>query len=245
MRVNNFSEVISVVGGKIKEVKLPHGIKKVDIIICDWMGNHLFYKCSLMKAFYARDKWLKSDGYMFPDRVTLYLAGINDAENRENTVDWWNHVYGFDMSPARPHVILQPHLSVVAPWQVTTSQTQLVEIDMYDDKRKIIEFENDFQLTCRRNDYIHGVTTYFSVEFIKVLKKSGFSTSPHNEPTHWKQSVFYFHNVLVVKKGELITGSMKITSHSKNKRELWAKIIMNFEGEMSTAHETNEYIIFG
>lgn len=35
---NRFSDVITILKGKVEEVELPHGIQKVDIIISEWMG---------------------------------------------------------------------------------------------------------------------------------------------------------------------------------------------------------------
>ena len=41
---------------------------QVDIIISEWMGYCLFYESMLDTVLYARDKWLKPGGLMFPDR---------------------------------------------------------------------------------------------------------------------------------------------------------------------------------
>ena len=47
----------------------------MDIIICEWMGNFLLSNSFLKKVIYARDKFLVRDGLIFPDKVTLYIAG--------------------------------------------------------------------------------------------------------------------------------------------------------------------------
>lgn len=51
---------------QVEEVELP--VEKVDIIISEWMGYCLFYESMLDTVLYARDKWLKEDGMLFPDR---------------------------------------------------------------------------------------------------------------------------------------------------------------------------------
>ena len=51
-------------------------VEKVDIIISEWMGYCLFYESMLETVLYARDKWLARDGMLFPDRATLFVAGI-------------------------------------------------------------------------------------------------------------------------------------------------------------------------
>ena len=51
-------------------------MEKVDIIISEWMGYCRFYESMLETVLYARDKWLARDGMLFPDRATLFVAGI-------------------------------------------------------------------------------------------------------------------------------------------------------------------------
>jgi protein arginine N-methyltransferase 1 len=46
------------------------------------MGYFLLYESMLDSVIYARDKYLNPDGLMFPERATLYLSSIEDAEYR-------------------------------------------------------------------------------------------------------------------------------------------------------------------
>ncbi|PNY00554.1 arginine N-methyltransferase, partial [Trifolium pratense] len=56
VEANGFSEVITVLKGKIEELELP--VPKVDIIISEWMGYFLLFENMLNSVLYARDKWL-------------------------------------------------------------------------------------------------------------------------------------------------------------------------------------------
>lgn len=38
VKINNFSDVITIIKGKIEEIELPPDIDKVDIIVSEWMG---------------------------------------------------------------------------------------------------------------------------------------------------------------------------------------------------------------
>ena len=59
---NNLSEKITIIKAKVEEVVLP--VEKVDIIISEWMGYFLLYESMLDTVLYARDKWLKPNGYV-------------------------------------------------------------------------------------------------------------------------------------------------------------------------------------
>lgn len=111
VEINKLDHIITIIKGKVEEVELPDGIEKVDIIISEWMGYCLFYESMLDTVLYARDKWLKEDGMLFPDRVTLFVIGIEDRQYKDEKINWWDDVYGFDMSPIRKVRIFQKSVS--------------------------------------------------------------------------------------------------------------------------------------
>ncbi len=55
-------------------------VMQVDIIISEWMGYFLLYESMLDTVLYARDKWLRPGGTLLPDRCSLYIVGIEDAD---------------------------------------------------------------------------------------------------------------------------------------------------------------------
>lgn len=119
---NRLDEIITIVKGKVEEVVLPDGIEKVDIIISEWMGYCLFYESMLDTVLFARDKWLTPDGLMFPDRATLFVCAIEDRQYKDEKINWWDDVYGFDMSSIRKVAISEPLVDVVDPKQVRFRQ---------------------------------------------------------------------------------------------------------------------------
>ena len=56
---------------------------QVDIIISEWMGYFLMYESMLDTVLYARDKWMAQGGIMMPDRCTMSLVAIEDADYRQ------------------------------------------------------------------------------------------------------------------------------------------------------------------
>ena len=41
------------------------------------------------------------DGMIFPDQATLYVTAIEDRQYKDDKINWWDNVYGFDMSCIR------------------------------------------------------------------------------------------------------------------------------------------------
>jgi len=238
---NHLDDVITVVRGKVEEVSLPSYIDKVDIIISEWMGYCLFYESMLDTVLYARDKWLKPDGLMFPDRATLFLCAIEDRQYKDEKINWWDNVYGFDMSCIRKVAISEPLVDVVDPKQVVTNACLLKEVDLYTVKKEDLAFTAPYHLLVRRNDYVQALVTFFNIEFTKCHKRTGFSTAPEAPYTHWKQTVFYFDDYLTVKKGEEIYGMFTMKPNVKNNRDLDFNVEIDFKGELSEMSETFHY----
>jgi len=77
--------VITLVKGKLEDVELP--IQEFDIIISEWMGYFLLYESMLDTVLLARDKYLKPNGMLFPDKATIYFAAIEDQEYKEEKIN--------------------------------------------------------------------------------------------------------------------------------------------------------------
>merc|ERR1711894_802889 len=239
---NHFGDVVTLLRGKVEEVTLPDGIEKVDVIISEWMGYCLFYETMLKTVLFARDKWLAPDGLIFPDRATLYVCAIEDRQYKDEKINWWDSVYGFDMSCIRKVAISEPLVDVVDPKQVVTNSCLIKEVDIYTVKEEDLDFKAPFHLQCRRNDYVQALVTFFNIEFSKCHKRTGFSTAPEAPYTHWKQTVFYFDQLdLTVKKGEELSGTFSVKPNQKNVRDLDFIVEVDFKGELSDMSECMTY----
>lgn len=241
VEANKLDHIITIVKGKVEEIELPQPLDSVDIIISEWMGYCLFYESMLDTVLYARDKWLKPGGLLFPDRCSLFITAIEDRQYKDEKINWWDDVYGFDMSSIRKVAISEPLVDVVDPKQVVTNACLVKEVDLYTVQKVDLEFSAPFHLQVRRNDYVQALVTFFNVEFTKCHKRVGFSTAPEAPYTHWKQTVFYFEDYMTVKKNEEIYGTFEMKPNPRNNRDLDFVIEIDFKGELGEVHEANRY----
>lgn len=222
------------------------GVNTISILYCKiYFISHfrycLFYESMLDTVLFARDKWLKKDGMLFPDRGTLFITAIEDRQYKDEKINWWDDVYGFDMSCIRKVAITEPLVDVVDPKQVASNSCLIKEVDLYTVQKMDLEFIAPFNLVIKRNDFVQALVTYFNIEFTKCHKRLGFSTSPEATYTHWKQTVFYLDDYLTVKKGEEINGVFKMKPNERNNRDLDFNIEIDFKGEHSELREINTY----
>ena len=129
-------------------------VSKVDIIISEWMGYCLFYESMLDTVLFAQDKWLVEGGLVFPDRATLYVCAIEDRFYKEEKFDFWDDVYGFDMSRIKKLSLTEPLVEHVDRQTVVTNNCLLKEFDIQHGKKEDIPFSSPFHLQIKRNDYV-------------------------------------------------------------------------------------------
>jgi len=238
---NKLEHVVTLIKGKVEEVELP--VDKVDVIISEWMGYCLLYESMLPTVLHARDKWLKPDGVILPDRAILNLVAIEDAEYKEDKINFWESVQGFDMRCIKKIAIQEPLVDVVDPKQVITTTARLISIDINTVKTEELSFKVPFRVVATRDDYCHAFVAYFDIEFGKCHKKIFFSTGPPSQYTHWKQTVFYLNDILSIKKGEEIRGEFSCKPNQKNPRDLDIVIEYKFNGAYETIETSQQYYL--
>lgn len=239
VKANNFSNVITVMKGKIEDIDLP--VSQVDIIISEWMGYFLLYENMLNTVLYARDKWLVPNGLVLPDKAALYLTAIEDAEYKEDKIEFWNNVYGFDMSCIRKQSMMEPLVDTVDQNQIVTNCQLLKTMNISKMTAGDASFTAPFKLVAERDDYIHALVAYFDVTFSVCHKMTGFSTGPKSRNTHWKQTVLYLEDVLTICQGESLVGSMTVAQNKKNPRDVDITLKYSLNGQRCIISRTQYY----
>ncbi|KAK2464328.1 hypothetical protein APHAL10511_003785 [Amanita phalloides] len=218
IEANGFKDKITLVKGKLEDTELP--IKEYDIIISEWMGYFLLYESMLDTVLLARDKYLKPGGLIFPDTATLYLAAIEDQDYKEEKINFWDNVYGFDYSCIKNIAIREPLVDTVELKSVVTDPCMIKHINLLTAKKEDLTFVAPFSLKVTRHDYIHAFLAWFDILFECTHKKTKFSTGPHAQYTHWKQTVFYTPSTVVAHEGDVIEGTLTCAPNQRNNRDL-------------------------
>eukprot|EP00804_Cyclotella_cryptica_P020542 CCRYP_003395-RA/>CCRYP_003395-RA protein AED:0.03 eAED:0.03 QI:153/1/1/1/1/1/4/3134/373 len=242
VETNGFGDKITLIKAKMEDVELP--VPYVDIIVSEWMGYFLLYESMLNTVLYARDKWLKKDGgVVFPDQAVLYICAIEDEQMKKERIDFWNDVYGFDMSALGEVALKEPVVDVVEPRAVVTNAAPILSIDIMKCKAEDLSFSSSFQLRPIRNDKVHAFVSYFECAFTRIDKPLGFSTSPWSTYTHWKQTIFYMTEAIYVQEGEELVGTVTCKPNQRNERDLNISISYKFEGQHSKYDGTTNYML--
>ena len=227
IKKNKMEDKITIIKSKVEEAELP--VDKVDIILSEWMGYFLLYESMLDCVLFARDKWLKKDGLMFPDRATMFLAGLEDKKYKHRKIDSWNNIFGFNMDCIKEVAIAEPLIDSCNEDYLISDTCKIFDIDLYKIKKEELDFMSGYQIIFNEDECFNGLVAWFNVSFNKVKNKVVLPTGPLDETTHWKQTVFYIEDDVYVKKGEKLWGNIAVIKDKKNFRFINIKISYHFD----------------
>lgn len=214
--------------GKAEEVELP---EKADIIISEWMGYALLYEAMLPSVIAIRDKYMKPEGKMYPRYSNIWLCPFSDPDYYNSRVGFWSkNLYGLDFTPLQQFAVKcafeEPHVEFIASQSLISFPAVIVEIDCQTVTAKELEhFESDFAFKCIYGGELSGFALWFDCVFDGSQKKIVLKTGPDSTDTHWKQTLFYFDEMLEMEQDEEITGKIDIKQNQENSRymdfEIW------------------------
>mmetsp|Transcript_75353 Transcript_75353/g.143429 ORF Transcript_75353/g.143429 Transcript_75353/m.143429 type:complete len:588 (+) Transcript_75353:47-1810(+) len=96
VKSHGFEGTVEVLQGKMEEIELP---EQVDVIVSEWMGYFLLREVMVKSVLYARDRWLKPTGVMYPSHCRLLLAALDEpgfsesrAVNMKDEMNNWDYL---------------------------------------------------------------------------------------------------------------------------------------------------------
>ncbi|KAL1937804.1 hypothetical protein VTO73DRAFT_12823 [Trametes versicolor] len=164
---NELDNVITVIRGKVEDIKLPDGYDHVDIIISEWMGYALLYESMLDSVLHARDRFLRPEGVMAPSQCKMMFALCDAGDLFKERIGFWNDIYGFDLSAMAKHVYDEAVVDVVGPQTVLSEPVPVKDLFLGNITSKQLDFSAPFTLvsTAERRTKIHSFVLYFDTFF--------------------------------------------------------------------------------
>lgn len=200
---NDLADVITVIQSRMEDVqRLPHGIKQVDVIVCNWMGHSLYLDSLVNGVLFARDRFLKPGGLILPDKAELYCTLANDPIPISKYAFWFD-VYGFAMEPIQRDWPNIARFHTVPKEQIMSHPALIHSIDLNTCKASDTNFDLEFTLTSVKGGFVNSFVLYFKTYFLD--SEYVLNTSPENNPTHWAQTVLLIDkSILVHDEAELL-----------------------------------------
>jgi protein arginine N-methyltransferase 1 len=237
---NGFGNKITILHGKVEEVKLP--VEKVDIIVSEWMGYLLLFEGMFDSVLWARDKYLAPGGMLFPDRAVIKLAGLDDLKYNSDKRVLYRNRFNCNLSRMNEFVLLEPLVDTCNSDAILTDECVVADIDLMTCNLKDLDFVAGYKLNVHTKGFISGVVCWFDVFFSYGKNPVVLSTSPFEESTHWKQGILYYETDLPVEKEDSVSGSVIFSKCKVNFRDLDIKLSYKIKNKHLTLDKTQFYI---
>lgn len=196
---NNFENIIEVHQTRIEDFKIlnENGTEaedqhQIDIIVSEWMGFYLLHEGMLDSVIEARDKFLRSNGLMFPQTASITMAPCQ----LPTLFDTWNNVDGVQMQSFgkafRAQKSNKPEVMIVNEHDLLHYGTVIAWLDLnevtLDD---LNSFKFDEIIVAKHSGRYQGICIWFDVDFPPNENGDNvtLSTAPWSPQTHWKQTV--------------------------------------------------------
>lgn len=122
----------------------------------------------------------------------------------------------------------EPMVDNVSKRLINSSTYTFLDIDLYKVQVKDLCFSNKYELNIIKDDTVYGIVCWFDAYFSKLKKQVLLSTSPYSRSTHWRQTIFYLNDPIVVKAGKKLTGSIAVRKSATHFRDLDIKISYHY-----------------
>ena len=176
---NGIDEGMQFFRGKIEDIDLP---SQVDIILSALSGNFLLNEDLLPSLFYARDKYLVSNGVLIPDKAIMAATPVYIPDLYGKEIEAWTQpVSGLDFNSARQYssntvYYRQEELSKAT---YLAEAVTLLEMDFSTEQGIHCDVEQDYTIT--ESSLCQGWVGWFEIQ----LLDEWLSSVPHEPKLHW------------------------------------------------------------
>merc|ERR1712096_110464 len=124
----------------------------------------------------------------------------------------------------QPCVLQEPVSDIVDKTTIATTTSCILELNLHKCSREDLDFVVPYSLSATRKDFLHALVVWFDVTFQACHPEVVLDTAPGKSSTHWKQSVLYFNDALVVHEGETLHGMLAVRKNLANPRDIDVKL---------------------
>lgn len=206
---------ITFLRGSIRELKLP--VERFDVIICEWMGAFLTNEVVIDDLIYCRDNLLVEGGLMCPDKSSLHVLGISDYQYQFDSVEYWDNVYGFNMTPMKQLVREEASTCHIPRTCLATNTCMVKTVDIKTLTAEQKVFSTSYSIQATRQSTLHFLTFYVDCTFTNPINPGanfaiGINPGKGNA---WTEVSVMLKEAIPVNVGDVVKGNITVTPGEK------------------------------
>jgi len=179
--------------------------EQADVIVSELIGHMVFEEGMVESISDAMERFLKPDGLLIPQAVTLYAAPVCEREIYKSCIDGWKPAYGIDYSVMREQAVEASYVAEINERDLLATHQPIFSVDFLDRAQLEVHAEKAFEI--HRDGEINGVAFWFDAKLTDTIR---LSSGPWTK-THWKQCFTPLIRPRKVFAGELLDISFSMT----------------------------------
>jgi 2-polyprenyl-3-methyl-5-hydroxy-6-metoxy-1,4-benzoquinol methylase len=191
VEANGLSDIITIVNCRIEDLESN---EKYDVVLSEWMGFYLFHEAMIDSVLWARDNLCNPSPLMIPSTCSLKVNAWSACELMKS-FDWSNGycdglldfsiVSGIEIRNA----IGVPQIDCFSANELLSNPVTVVSLDLCTIPASFLRSHEicrvPVSLEITKPGKFAGLLFWFDCGFGPNVN---LSTSPRDEPTHWKQT---------------------------------------------------------
>ena len=237
-----YASRIEIIRGKVEEIELP---EQADVLISEPMGTLLVNERMLETYIIARKRFMKPNGRMYPMLGRIHVSPFSDEflyTEVLNRAGFWqqSNYYGVDMEAlyetATKAYLEQPVIDSFSPNLLLAAPVSHVIDFTTADEKDLQEIVMPLHYVSTSVGRCHGLACWFDVLFNGSKAARWLSTAPGLPTTHWHQLRCLMSTPLVLVAGQVLSGYLKLTAHSRQSYDIEISLQVERSGSSNPLH---------
>ncbi len=183
--------------------------ERADVIVSELIGHMAFEEGMVESLFDAKLRFLKPNGVLVPESVTLYAAPVCEREVYAATIDRWQPAYGIDYSIMREHALKNCYLTEIDERELLARHRPVLAVEFTRDSGPQLSSRQRFRI--HRSGRLNGVAMWFDATLAPHIR---LSSGPWSK-THWMQCFTPLSEPLNVTAGEKVWVKVEMQLRSR------------------------------
>ncbi|MBO0763136.1 MAG: 50S ribosomal protein L11 methyltransferase [Hyphomicrobiaceae bacterium] len=203
--------------------------ERVDVIVCETLGNYAFEENIVETLNDARKRFLKPGGTIIPAGVRQLVCPVVSERFFTELTVWDGVGYGLDFSPAKAMTLNNIYVRSFTAADLLDDASVLAQWDRltFDRPNKTAR-AGEASWTLSQRATVYGLALWWTAELVEGI---GLSTGPLDARTHWEQLYLPVLTPLAVDGGQtLVMHVRSTTSYARGTNVAWTLAVKDAAG---------------
>jgi protein arginine N-methyltransferase 1 len=199
---------------------------RVDLIVCETLGNYAFEENIVETLNDARARFLKPGGTVLPAGVRQYMCPVVSGRFHAELSAWDGVGYGLDFGPAKTMSLNNIYVRTFKAADLLEggAAARLWDRATFDRHNKTTRV-GEASWTLREQSTVYGLALWWTADLAEGI---ALSTGPREPSTHWEQLYLPVLAPLSVEAGHTLHARVRsTTSYAQGTNVAWTLTIKN------------------